>query len=56
MSGMKDAACELRTCVADGIDSIKTLASHHPNTHVNVLVTGSLYLVGAVLQVCKVDV
>lgn len=56
MSGMQEGSCQLHTCVADGIDSIKKIASSHPNSRVNVLVTGSLYLVGAVLQVCKVEV
>lgn len=56
LSGMKPEACELHSCVAEGVDSLKTLAKQNPSTRINVLVTGSLYLVGAVLQVCKVDV
>lgn len=56
LSGMKPEACETHACVAEGVESLKKLATQNPTTRINVLVTGSLYLVGAVLQVCKVEV
>jgi folylpolyglutamate synthase/dihydropteroate synthase len=57
LSGTDAKDCELFSNVADGIERIKTIASQlPPNAKVNVLVTGSLYLVGAVLQVCNIEV
>ncbi len=56
ISGMPDTECKSFACVADGVQLIKDIAKSNPTQQVNVLVTGSLYLVGAVLQVCEVEV
>eukprot|EP01111_Echinosteliopsis_oligospora_P010653 TRINITY_DN3373_c0_g1_i1.p1 TRINITY_DN3373_c0_g1~~TRINITY_DN3373_c0_g1_i1.p1 ORF type:complete len:598 (+),score=143.12 TRINITY_DN3373_c0_g1_i1:65-1858(+) len=53
---LKQQDSEVFSCVSDGINRIYQLAENTPDKKIRVLVTGSLYLVGAVLQVCNVPV
>jgi len=51
LTTMDDSSCEQFACISDAISRVKEVSTQNSGRNVEVFVTGSLYLVGGVLEV-----